>query len=340
MNDLRQWLEKAITAQASDVHLSCGAKPAMRVNGSLCYFSEELLTEEQIIKYLQEISSEKAQEVLQGVKAEAGRVFDEISRARVLIEYDTAFEWKGIARFRVNVFRQSRGLSMAIRLISYRIPTFDELKIPEIIQKLCDLENGLVLITGATGSGKTTTIASLLQHINETQPKHIITLEDPIEYVYTSQTSLVQQREISTHSESFSKALRAALREDPDVILVGELRDADTIRLALTAAETGHLVFATLHTRNAQSAIHRMISVFSGEEQELIRAMLSESLQAVIAQRLIKSGDKRIGLREIMLCTLAVRNLIRQHKIEQLYSVIQSNQAMGMQTFEQAKEKL
>jgi twitching motility protein PilT len=252
-------------------------------------------------------------------------------------ETDFSFEIPQLARFRVNAFNQNRGAGAVFRTIPSTILSLDELNAPKIFRDLCGLARGLVLVTGPTGSGKSTTLAAMVNHINENRPDHILTIEDPIEFVHESRRSLVNQREVGPHTRSFANALRAALREDPDVILVGEMRDLETIRLAITAAETGHLVFGTLHTSSAAKTIDRIVDVFPAAEKEMVRTMVSESLVAVISQALCRraDGSGRVAAYEIMVGSPAIRNLIRENKVAQMYSAIQTGQAFGMQTLDQ-----
>ena len=310
---------------ASDLHLAAGSRPMMRLHGELTPINAQPLSRDAVHRMIYEILND-----------EQRRIFEE-SR-----DLDFAIDLGEVARFRVNVFNQRNGEGAAFRVIPTQIRTCQELGLPEIVQRLALRENGLVLVTGPTGSGKSTTLAAMIDLVNSTQKKHIITLEDPIEFVHKSKNSLVNQREVGPHTKSFAAALRAALREDPDVILVGEMRDLETISLALTAAETGHLVFATVHTKSAPKTIDRVIDAFPPGQQQQIRVQLAEALQGVVSQLLLPTKDKksRVVALEIMVATVAIRNLIRESKTHQMPSAIQTGTVLGMQSLEQSLKSL
>jgi twitching motility protein PilT len=322
---IKKLLQYAVAQRASDLHLAAGNIPVVRIDGCLHKIGDtQCLDDEAIRSMLLSIIPEEQKTLL-----------------TTLQEIDFAFSISGLARFRVNIFKQQRGISAVFRIISTKIPTFAQLGLPAIFAELCDLSHGLILVTGPTGSGKTTTLAAMIDYINHEKAVHVLTIEDPIEYVYTSEQALIQQREVGVHTESFAEALRAALREDPNYILLGEMRDLETIRLALTAAETGHLVFATLHTNSAAESINRIIDVFPAQEKDLVRATLANTLQAVVAQILVKKiGGGRVAAQEIMVCTAAVRNMIRENKVPQIYSAMQTGQNKGMRTLGQQLRKL
>lgn len=319
--NIQDLLLQCVAHGASDLHLSSGVAPMMRVDGDLTPLSETLLTHDEIHQAVVGIMNSIQQE-----------------HFKQTMECDFSFEIPNVSRFRVNVFHQSRGVSVAFRSIPNRMPHLDELNAPDIFSEFVRSPRGLVLVTGPTGSGKSTTLAAMINLLNQSSPKHILTIEDPIEFVHTPNQCLVNQREVGGHTLSFENALRAAMREDPNVILVGEMRDLETIRLAITAAETGHLVFGTLHTSGAAKTIDRIIDVFPAEEKEMVRSMLSESLNAVISQVLCKrkDGAGRIAAYEIMVGTTGIRNLIREGKVAQMYSAIQTGSAAGMQTLDQS----
>ncbi len=318
--DITQLLAFAVKHKASDLHLSAGLPPMIRVHGDVRRISAPALTHEQVLAMVYDIMDDARR-----------KQFEEF------LECDFAFEVPGLSRFRVNAFHQQRGASVVLRAIPSRILTLEELAAPRIFGDLALRPRGLILVTGPTGSGKSTTLAAMVNHLNEESSGPITTIEDPFEFVHESRRPLINQREVGVNTLSFSAALRSALREDPDAILVGEMRDLETIRLALTAAETGHIVFGTLHTASAAKAMDRIIDVFPCEEKEMVRSMLSESLVAVIAQTLcrLKDGNGRVAAHEIMLGTPAIRNLIREGKVAQIYSTIQTSQGMGMQTLDQ-----
>lgn len=322
--DITELLAFSVKNKASDLHISSGMPPIIRVDGKMRKIDVPPMSNKEVRALLDDIMNDKQR-----------KIYEEC------FEADFSFEIAGLARFRVNAFNQNRGAAGVFRTIPSKILSLEELKCPELFRDLADLPRGLVLVTGPTGSGKSTTLAAMINHINENSAKHILTVEDPIEFVHTSKKSLVSQREVHKDTLGFAEALRSALREDPDVILVGEMRDLETIRLAMTAAETGHTVFGTLHTTSAAKTIDRIIDVFPGGEKDMVRAMLSESLRAVIAQTLIeKTGGGRVAAHEIMVATPAIRNLIREAKISQMYSAIQTGQALGMQTLDQCLAKL
>ena len=322
--DITDLLATAIEKNASDLHLSTGLPPILRLDGRLQPLDQPSLKEEQVRTMILSLMNERQKQKFEKT-----------------YEFDFAYEVPKRARFRINTFRHLNGMAAALRILPHVIPSLEELGCTDVLRSFCKLSTGLVILTGPTGSGKSTTLASMLDIINQSQARHIVTIEDPIEYVHNSKIALVQQREVGTDTESFQNALRSVLREDPDVILVGEMRDLETIRLALTAAETGHLVFATLHTRSAAKTINRIIDVFPGEERHLINSLLAEALHAVVSQTLVHrvGGGRRVA-QEIMVCTPAIRNLIRQGKTEQIYSAIQTGRHVGMRTLDQHLEEL
>ncbi|MEC7306032.1 type IV pilus twitching motility protein PilT [Vibrio gigantis] len=322
--DITELLDFSVKHNASDLHLSAGVSPMVRIDGEVRKLGIPALSHADVHRLVFEIMSD----------SQRGE-FEE------KLEVDFSFELPNVGRFRVNAFNQARGCSAVFRTIPVEIPTLDQLGAPEIFEKIANYEKGLVLVTGPTGSGKSTTLAAMVDYVNRNHNKHILTIEDPIEFVHTNNKCLVNQREVHRDTHSFKAALRSALREDPDVILVGELRDQETISLALTAAETGHLVFGTLHTSSAAKTIDRIIDVFPGSDKDMVRSMLSESLRSVIAQKLLKRvGGGRIACHEIMMATPAIRNLIREDKVAQMYSIIQTGAAHGMQTMEQNAKQL
>jgi twitching motility protein PilT len=318
--DITQLLAFSVKNKASDLHLSSGLPPMIRVHGDVRRINVDPLEHKQVHDMVYDIMNDSQRKVYEDS-----------------LECDFSFEIQGLARFRVNAFNQNRGAGAVFRTIPSKILTLEQLNAPKVFGELALRPRGLVLVTGPTGSGKSTTLAGMVNHLNESEYGHILTVEDPIEFVHESKKCLINQREVGPHTLSFSNALRSALREDPDAVLVGEMRDLETIRLALTAAETGHLVFGTLHTSSAAKTIDRVVDVFPAAEKDMVRAMLSESLVAVISQSLLKlkDGSGRVAAHEIMLGNSAIRNLIRENKIAQMYSAIQTGQGQGMQTLDQ-----
>ena len=318
--NIQHLLVQCVSRKASDLHVSSGVPAMFRVDGDLIAASTEVVTHEGIHAALMSIMSSA-----------------QLSHFKQSMECDFSIDLADVSRFRVNVFQQSRGVSVVFRVIPHHIPNLQNMHAPALFAELVHKPRGLVLVSGPTGSGKSTTLAAMVDVLNQNTHKHIVTIEDPIEFVHTPQHCLIQQRELGTHTLSFANALRAALREDPDVILVGELRDLETIRLAITAAETGHLVLGTLHTSSAAKTMDRIVDVFPAEEKDMARSMLSESLNAVISQVLCKrkGGAGRVAAFEVMVGTPAVRNLIREGKVAQLYSALQTGNAVGMQTLDQ-----
>jgi twitching motility protein PilT len=322
--DIAELLAFSVKHNASDLHLSAGLPPMIRVDGDIRRINVPALEHKVVHALVYDIMNDKQR-----------KDFEEF------LETDFSFEIPGLARFRVNAFNQARGASAVFRTIPSKVLTLEDLGCPQTFKEIVDVPRGLVLVTGPTGSGKSTTLAAMMDYKNDNDYSHILTIEDPIEFVHSSKKCLINQREVHRDTLGFAEALRSALREDPDIILVGELRDLETIRLALTAAETGHLVFGTLHTSSAAKTIDRIIDVFPAGEKSMVRSMLSESLRSVIAQTLLKKiGGGRIAAWEIMVGTPAIRNLIREDKVAQMYSAIQTGQAVGMQTMDQALKEL
>ena len=318
--DVAELLAFGVEQGASDCHLSAGEPPMIRIHGDLKKLDHPAMSREEVHALIYDIMGDAQR-----------KTFEETH------ECDFSFEMGSIARFRVNVFLQRKGEGAVFRTIPTKIQTLDELGMPPILRQLCDKEKGLILVTGPTGSGKSTTLAAMVDDLNNTYEGHILTIEDPVEFVHQSKKCLVNQRELGPHTHSFANALRAALREDPDVILVGEMRDLETIQLALTAAETGHIVFGTLHTSSAPKTVDRIIDVFPPSQQSQIRAQFAESIEAVITQTLLKKkGGGRTAALEIMTGTTAVRNLIREGKIHQIPGTMQVSQKDGMQTMDMA----
>ncbi|HIK74704.1 MAG: type IV pilus twitching motility protein PilT [Alcanivorax sp.] len=322
--DITELLAFSAKNGASDLHLSAGLPPMIRVDGDVRRINLPAMEHKEVHALVYDIMNDKQR-----------KDYEEF------LETDFSFDVPGVARFRVNAFNQNRGAGAVFRTIPSKVLTMEDLGMGKVFQKISDFPRGIVLVTGPTGSGKSTTLAAMMDYINESRYEHILTIEDPIEFVHESKKCLVNQREVHRDTLGFAEALRSALREDPDIILVGELRDLETIRLALTAAETGHLVFGTLHTTSAAKTIDRVVDVFPAEEKSMVRSMLSESLQAVISQTLMKkNGGGRIAAHEIMIGTAAIRNLIREDKVAQMYSAIQTGGALGMQTLDQCLQGL
>lgn len=316
--DITELLAFSAKNGASDLHLSAGLPPMIRVDGDVRRVNLPPLEHKQVHSLIYDIMNDKQR-----------KDFEEF------LETDFSFEVPGVARFRVNAFNQNRGAGAVFRTIPSKVLSMDDLELGDVFRKIADVPRGLVLVTGPTGSGKSTTLAALIDYLNANKFQHILTIEDPIEFVHEPKKCLINQREVHRDTHGFGEALRSALREDPDVILVGEMRDLETIRLALTAAETGHLVFGTLHTTSAAKTIDRVVDVFPAEEKSMVRSMLSESLQAVVSQTLMKKvGGGRVAAFEIMLGTPAIRNLIREDKVAQMYSAIQTGGSIGMQTLD------
>jgi twitching motility protein PilT len=323
--EISELLAFAVKNKASDLHLSAGLPPMIRVHGDIRRIN------------LPDMSHQTVHDMVYDIMNDGQRkIYEET------LEVDFSFEVPTLARFRVNAFNQNRGAGAVFRTIPSKVLTLEELNAPKIFKDIANTPRGIVLVTGPTGSGKSTTLAAMVDYVNETEYGHILTVEDPIEFVHQSKKCVINQREVGTHTQSFSNALRSALREDPDVVLVGEMRDLETIRLALTAAETGHLVFGTLHTSSAAKTIDRIVDVFPAAEKEMVRSMLSESIRAVISQTLLKTkdGTGRVAAHEIMIGTPAIRNLIRENKVAQMYSSIQTGQNVGMQTLDQCLQDM
>ena len=322
---IHEMLNFAVQHNASDIHLAAGEVPSVRVDGDVRRLDLDPLSADDARRMAYSIMNEKQK-----------------SRFEEDFEVDFSIGLKGLARFRVNVFTQTRGVGMVLRQIPSRVLTLEEISAPAVFHQIAAYRKGLVLVTGPTGSGKSTSLAAIIDHINKTRAEHILTIEDPIEFVHTPHKCLINQREVGSHTKSFSVALRSALREDPDVILVGEMRDLETVSLALTAAETGHLVFGTLHTNSAPETIDRVIDAYPHEQQAQVRTMLSASLAAVVTQTLIRKerGSGRVAAHEVMIATSANRNLIRESKLHQIPSIMQASKGDGMVLLENSIKKL
>lgn len=324
MSTIIEMLNFTAENDVSDLHISSGLPPMVRMSGSMEALDSPPLSGEEVNEMIKTLCNE-----------------EQWGKFQKNWDADFSYQLGEKARFRINAFNQTRGPGIVCRTIPTKVLSLEELKAPEIFKQISDQPRGIVLVTGPTGSGKSTTLAAMINEINQTRKEHILTIEDPVEFVHIPNKSLINQREVSAHTKSFAAALRAALREDPDIILVGEMRDPETIGLALTAAETGHLVFGTLHTSSAAKTIDRVVDVFPAAEQAMIRSMLSESLRAVISQTLLKKAKGgRVAVHEIMIATTPIRNLIRENKVPQMYSAIQTGRNVGMQTLDQALKKL
>ena len=322
---LDRYLREVVERKGSDLHLQTNSPAAIRILGEVVFLDEPPLDHKQMEDMVNEVLDEASQETL-------------FSTGSV----DFAYVIEDLARFRANFLLQHYGYGAVLRVIPSKIPTMEELNLPDVLREVCDYKKGLVIVTGPTGSGKSTTLAAMINFINDNRAVHMITIEDPIEFAHPSKKSMIQQRQVGVHAKSFNQALRAALRESPDIVLVGEMRDLETISEAISAAETGHLVFGTLHTNSASKTVDRIIDVFPAAEKDMVRAMLSESIVAVISQTLLKTkdGQGRVAAHEIMVGSPAIRNLIRENKVAQMYSAIQTSQAAGMQTLDQCLVEL